>query len=193
MKNNYNNFIQTKGGLLSPYLAKKRLQQVMPYIKENKQILDYGCDLGSLSDFVDKNFYTGYDINKNALLKANIYFSDKFFTNNKNDLKNNYYDIIFSLAVIEHVKDQERFINELGKYLKNKDSIIVLTTPNPYFRLIHELGAKMQLFSNDASDDHEELIGKETMHRILKETKFKILHHKYFLFSANQLFVICFR
>ena len=71
--------------------------------------------------------------------------------------------------------------------------MIILTTPNPYFRLIHEFGAKIHLFSNDASDDHEELISKKTMHHILKETKFKILHHKYFLFSANQLFVICFR
>ena len=65
---------------------------------------------------------------------------------------------VFLIEPLEKSYSKRSLIKKSFKIKKDKNSMIILTTPNPYFRLIHEFGAKIHLFSNDASDDHEELI-----------------------------------
>ena len=50
------------------------------------------------------------------------------------------------MAVIEHIKDPKNFILELQQYLKDEQSIIILTTPNPLFRILHEVGSILNYF-----------------------------------------------
>ncbi len=181
---------QTKGGLLSPFLAFQRTKNILKYIEKNKEILDFGCDLGNLTKFVNKDHYTGFDINLESVEKAKKIFVDYKFVNEPAKIKLAFYDIIISMAVIEHVKNPIKFLIQLQSYLKDKNSIIVLTTPNPLYRLIHEFGSLIKLFSTEASEDHEELINLKKMKQIISHTELQIVNHKYFLFGANQVFVL---
>ena len=190
MLKKYKDIIQTKGGILSPILAFYRTKYALKFLKNNKKVLDYGCDLGNFSKFVNKKNYTGFDINDKSIKRAKEIFKAYNFINDKSKIKIKHYDVIISLAVIEHIKDPKNFILELQQYLKDEQSIIILTTPNPLFRILHEVGSNFKLFSNEASEDHEELIGYKKMEKLIIDSSLKIIHHNFFLFGANQLFVL---
>lgn len=177
-------------GLLSPYLRKKRIEAVKPYL--NGKVLDYGCGVGKLTEFINIDNYIGVDIDKESIEEAKknypnyIFFELNKFDDLKDDLK---FDTIVSMAVIEHVKNPEQFLINLSNYLK-EDGCIVLTTPHPKADWIHDFGSKIGLFSSHANEEHEELLDKVQIDKIVKNIDMKILKYERFLFGVNQLIIV---
>ena len=164
-----------KSGFLSPYLAKKRALESMKYISKKKmRILDYGCNYGHLSQFFTKNNYVGYDINKEAIKSAKRNFPKYTFLSHKKKIIGKF-DYIVSLAVIEHVKNPKFFLKNLAFYLKNKDSKLIFTTPNPSMEFVHKLFSKVGIVSSDADEDHEKLLNFSDINRICDELSLKII------------------
>ena len=60
---------QSEEGILSPFLAKKRMSKVLPFL--NGSVLDYGCGVGNLAEVVDKD-YVGFDIDNETFSKKMI-------------------------------------------------------------------------------------------------------------------------
>ena len=177
---------QGNEGILSPFLKNARFKAVKKLISSKDTILDIGCGSGDLGQLVNSDNYFGYDIDSFSLSLAKNKYPNHSF---ENKLPKKKFDIIVSLAVIEHVKDPVNFLHTLKKNL-NPNGKIILTTPHPAFEWIHDLGAKSGLFSSHASEEHETLMNYKSMIRISKASGLKIISYKRFLFFANQLFIL---
>lgn len=111
-------------------------------------VLDIGCrwgnDLKKVSLInTDMNIY-GVDVCSEALEVAS-----KEFEKNQNihlcqakgealPFKDNYFDIIFSSEVIEHIEEVGKFVREVHRVLKNQ-GIFIITTPSK-FNYTHVIG-----------------------------------------------------
>ena len=97
-------------------------------------LLDIGCGFGFVPHFWQVMGYgeavglesSFYGRKGKELLGIDIYHS---YYNQCDEIKGRKFDIVFSSEVIEHVRDPEAFINEIGQGLKD-GGILVLTTPS---------------------------------------------------------------
>lgn len=176
-------------GLLSPFLKAQRLKKVRKYIKG--RVLDFGCGTGDLGQFCDPAEYVGFDIDSQSLNIAKEKYPYLTFTDQLPFLEEleKKYDSIILPAVIEHVDDPVSLLKLLKTYLAS-DGYIVMTTPHPLFGKVHELGAKLGIFSEEASQEHKALLDKYHMSRIALHAELIIVFYERFLFGANQLVVL---
>lgn len=120
----------------------KHIKIVGEYIKKinpNKRdfrILDVGCGDGVLLFLISKYFEDikfdiyGIDASEEALKIANKKNNGKFSKKNvyETGLEDDFFDIIISSDVIEHVSDADKMLGEI-KRVSKKGAIIVISTP----------------------------------------------------------------
>ena len=116
-----------------------------------KKVLDLGCGPQNLKSIFEKNQcrYTGYDINDYNFETDEI----------KKTVK---YDLIISLAVLEHLNDPTHFIKNIKNLLK-KNGYLYLTTPNINFT--------KNKFYNDYT--HKKPYTPESIKSLFVHSKFK--------------------
>lgn len=128
-----NNYI-FKGNFESPHSV------TYNKIEKKSKVLDIGCNDGALGhQLIEKKEcnVTGFEINEDqvkydldAFVKCNL--NDDLPEINYDDL-----DFVVMLDVIEHLKDPEKFLNELYSKLSNNSKVkILISTPNISFFLI---------------------------------------------------------
>lgn len=113
---------QSQQGILSPYLQNKRLSMIINILQniKFKKILDYGCGDANLPKMLKSNIdYTGLDINLKLINQNKKKFPNASFISK---LKNQKFDVIVLSAVIEHVINPEKLLQQLKKifYIKNR-------------------------------------------------------------------------
>ncbi len=95
--------------------------------KENIKILDWGCGKGELVDYLkDNNFNCfGVEISKSKMYQKSTEYknniSEKIFlinADNKTNFKSDYFDIIITNQVIEHMENKDSFLFEMNRILK---------------------------------------------------------------------------
>jgi 2-polyprenyl-3-methyl-5-hydroxy-6-metoxy-1,4-benzoquinol methylase len=91
--------------------------------------------------------------------------------------------------VLEHVADRDAFLAMLEKYLSPGGRMII-TTPHPVSGPVHGAGSRMGLFSREAGEEHESLIGAGEMKRLARRAGFALAVRRRFLLGMNQLFVL---
>lgn len=108
-------------------LLKKNIQNwIDDHIKSEKleNIVDMGCgDLpykGLIEPYVER--YIGVDIEGNS--RADVFVDIK---SNKTHLSDETADLVWSVQVLEHVKDPQAYLNECHRVLK-KGSVMLLST-----------------------------------------------------------------
>jgi ubiquinone/menaquinone biosynthesis C-methylase UbiE len=101
-----------------------------PLIKNKMKILDAGCGSGNLLKLLeekislDNNLY-GLDYNKN-INQINLSFTRLIRGDLRNlPFKEEVFDIIFCLDVLEHIKEVNKAIDEVKRILKKEGYIIV--------------------------------------------------------------------
>lgn len=172
-------------GLLSSWLRRKRIEMVRPYLQG--RILDVGCGVGALSELTSPDLYFGVDIDEESLQIARKKYPQNRFE--KDYPENDQFDTIVLLAVIEHIKNKQHFLECLESKL-TQNGRIVLTTPHPSVRRVHSLGSKIGLFSATANQEHDQLLDYDCVEKLVAQTGLIISQYKRFLFGANQLFVL---
>jgi SAM-dependent methyltransferase len=158
------------------------------YIKDKKNILDYGCgvgiNLGILSKF-GKIFY--YDKSKLAIDYVKKKYTKKNFfylSNNKLAYYKKKFDIIIAADVIEHIKNDKKKIDELSSLLK-KNGYILITVP-----------AFQKLFSSkDISLKHYRRYTKDSLHKILKDHfhEIEFTYFNFILFIPIAIIILFFK
>lgn len=179
---------QANEGLLSPFLRDQRIQAAAPHLRG--RVLDIGCGDGSLASHCAPKDYVGSDLSPAALAAARRNHPRHTFIEGLPDRDEDPgFDTIVGLAVIEHVPDPAGFLAMLAEHLR-PGGVMVMTTPHPRVDFVHTFGASVGLFSQHASDEHEELLDLLKMSRVAARAGLEVKHFRRFLFGANQLFVL---
>ncbi|MDF3931720.1 class I SAM-dependent methyltransferase [Pseudomonas citronellolis] len=176
---------QASEGLLSPYLREKRIQAVRPYLKG--RVLDVGCGSGALARLLAPGNYLGVDRDSASLQRARATFPIYAFASELPESEGQF-DTVVSMAVIEHLSDPVEHLRSLSQHLKKgREARIVLTTPHPAVDWVHDIGARVGLFSRHANDEHEELLDRARLLSVGASAGLVLSVYERFLFGANQL------
>ena len=178
-------------GLLSPFLRSRRIAAVEPFLGKGR-LLDIGCGTGTLAHHVNSTRYLGVDQDEESIAIAKIKFpTHRFLTLAEfNQSPNeNEFERIAGLAVIEHVENPREWLAWLRTLLKPGGQV-VLTTPHPSIRGIHEFGGHIGLFSREGAMEHQELINRRRMIQLTETSGFRIKYFRRFLSGCNQIFVL---
>lgn len=172
-------------GWLSPYLRAQRMDAARPYL--HGRVLDFGCGSGALADLVPPHQYFGVDVDSLSLQQARLKYPNHRFLPSPPESSERFQTVV-SLAVIEHVHDPVDFLQRLAGYLDDTPGArILITTPHPAAGWIHDVGARMGLFSRDASEEHHELLDEKRLSSVGEQAGLKISAYHRFLWGANQL------
>ena len=180
-------------GLLSGFLARKRIRAVTPFIKGRSRICDIGCGIYNWSDVIDsKIHYVGLDIEDEIIKYNQEHFEHAFYVK---DIEHDDlgevgidYDLVIMLAVLEHFNEPEVVLKKVKDILA-VNGFVALTTPHPCGNFILEVGAKIRLFSDD-KHIHNRLLNKQMINQAAKVAGLKVLKYKRFLFGCNQLVLL---
>ena len=176
---------QGREGVLSPFLREQRFKAVAPYLKG--RVLDFGCGAGELCQQVAPEYYVGVDSDVPLLNQAKQRFPDYRFLPKLPDAEERF-DTIVALAVIEHVADAAQTLKDLAQRLNTQPlAQIVCTTPHPAVEWVHTAGATVGLFSRQAHEEHEQLLGPAQLPEVAARAGLHITSYSRFLYGANQL------
>lgn len=115
---------------------RQRSTILMKWLRQQKigkdaKILDCGCGIGIAGIILKENGYndiTGIDINK-----KNVEISSRFFRTFVGDCSKlkikEKYNVILALNLIEHIKNPERFLENIKSAIK-PDGLLILSLPN---------------------------------------------------------------
>ena len=141
--------------------------KILSNIKLNST-LDFGCGFGTLISYAKKHYnrkILGYDINekaKSVLKEKNIEYIHTLDGMNEN------FDSIISSTVLEHIKEDEKILNQLNQLLK-KDGTLVLYLPH-----------SMKVWSDlDSLVGHHRRYTKKDLHTKLIKNNFEIISTEY--------------
>ncbi|HPC36489.1 MAG TPA: class I SAM-dependent methyltransferase [Candidatus Marinimicrobia bacterium] len=186
---------QEAEGLLSPFIRNIRLKKAARIIKNNSIVLDIACGTGYLRHFLPQQCkYYGIDRMAppslhpfDGFLEFDILQSESFETI-KNWLPEPRVDVVTMLAFIEHVKDPQYLMKQSLLLLK-PNGLLIITTPHPIGRKLHESLAKLYLCSFSGAKEHESFLGKQELKCLLKQSGYQIISYERFLMGLNQMIV----
>ena len=177
--------------LLTDFLQRQRLRAVSPYVKGD--VLDLGCGNAKVVALLrpDQN-YVGVDGRLDMIRwLADNYARYAFYHCNldREALTTlGRFDTILMMAVIEHLAEPGRLLCQLPHYLKPGGKLII-TTPSPLGDKVHQLGARLGVFSMEATREHKIIFDYEALRICLERNGLQITHYRRFLLGGNQLFV----
>jgi 2-polyprenyl-3-methyl-5-hydroxy-6-metoxy-1,4-benzoquinol methylase len=176
-------------GFFSPYLRSQRMGAAKPYV--TGRVLDYGCGIGLVCDWVGEERYVGVDIDPRVLEFAREQRpKGRFITPSQMDsIAGELFDTVVGLAVIEHLPDPRDFLKDAASRLAPKGRI-VLTTPNPALDWAHGLGSRIGLFARESHDEHQSLMSRNDLAASADATGLALVDYRRFLLGANQLAVL---
>ena len=151
---------------------------------EPGRILDAGCGFGfflsALSNKWDKYGLelSEYCVNYISKNFPNIQVKDEIVENNPYEPE--YFDVIYSFHVIEHVKDPQKHLNSLHKMLK-KDGSLIISTPNINSFVARRFKGNYRLLGLP----HIVMFSVERLTRLLIDTEFEIVDIKFPFFKTE--------
>jgi len=173
------------------YRAKRRTQQVIKAIKkfypQPRSILDLGAAEGLMLSQIKKEFpesnCIGLELfselaalNKNPDIKIiqgnaqNIPFPDNFF------------DVIIAAAVIEHISNPTKMMNQIYKALR-KNGVVIITTPNPFFDQIDSFFSFVSGKNQIHAIAHQETFSLRKIKSLFDKTRLKAIQCERFMIS----------
>lgn len=168
---------------------------------ENEKVLDLGCGNGRFYPLFEKRKidYYGIDFSSKMIeIAKEKYPLGKFWVRNGFDLsfENNFFDKVYSIAVLHHVPSEElriRFLKEAKRVLKNKGFLILtvwdLKEKKKNIKekdvLLSWYGAKDCYFYSFELKELEELITKLGL-KIIEKGEIMVGQRPY-----NNFYIIC--
>ena len=159
--------------------------------KKEPSVLDAGCGNGDFLRYLkqkSKNFkLTGIDYYKNTPEERINFLSGDIFNTEFNEE----FDVVISLAVIEHISEVRKYVERL-KQLCKKDGIIIVMTPNNasllygLSRIIYPFGVKAPM---EALYDKHHLnhFSKNSLEYLFKEHSLEVVENNITQFNFNSL------
>lgn len=139
------NTLATYSDLANKYCQLRYKKLINYYAKDTTSILDIGCGDGQLLKNICGKVKVGTDISKGIC--RNVQKNDFFLIIADSEylpIKNNYFDMVTCINVIEHVSNEESLIKEAKRVLK-KGGLLILITPNGDIELLLDLADSLRL------------------------------------------------
>ena len=177
---------------LEPLLAHLRINRIKKYLKKNSRIIDFGCgsNFALLNCFPKKYFtkYVGIDpLASSKLINDSVEIIKSKIE--KSIVKENNFDTVVMLALLEHVDDPEKIVNKAYKLLK-KNGVVVATTPSIIAKPVLEfLSYKLGIVSKREIEEHKQYFTPRFIKNIFYNVGFKNVIIKRFEFGFNILIV----
>jgi len=176
---------------LEKILRKVRTDKVSKYVNGIDNICDIGCGynayfLNKISNKIKKGYGIDKKVdrctnNKLTLIENKLLKSLPF--------KDNSFDMVTLIAVIEHLDHPEYIISEVHRVLKPGGSLI-LTTPTPESKkIIDFLTYKLNLLSKEQISDHKYYWNKSDLISLLSKCRLNKVEFKYFELRMNCMVV----
>lgn len=133
--NKYNNDRDTN----KVELAKKRklcYENDKTFIDKNcntmfTNILDIGCGNSSFLSLFNSKNKTGYDIDKNIIIKNKLKYPNTNFIDNLNEIKNDeQFDLIIFRGTFQYIRDLNYIKEFINKHLTKNGYLVILSLPN---------------------------------------------------------------
>ncbi|MEM4216221.1 MAG: class I SAM-dependent methyltransferase [Candidatus Anstonellales archaeon] len=176
--------------IIDHFLAHLRFSEVIKNIPKNATVLDLGCGDGKLLFRIKDHIYRGVGIDLKApnrkigkirLIKVDI--------EKKIPVKDNSFDVVLAIALIEHLKRPSPIFNKIYRILK-KNGKLILTTPTPRSRFLLEFMAfKLGLIAKEEIRGHTHYWNRSELVQFLKKKGFRKIAHSYFQFGFNQIII----
>ncbi len=173
-------------GLLTPYLQARRIAVARPHLRG--RVLDVGCHTGPLAEHVPPERYLGVDVDDELLAEARRKHPEHRFIGVDDVDPDERFDTLISLAVIEHIHEPEQFLKRWTDHVVPGGSV-VLTTPHARWEPLHGVAAKFRLTSTQAHDEHESVLDRASLERLVEAVGLKMVTYRRFLAGMNQLVV----
>jgi ubiquinone/menaquinone biosynthesis C-methylase UbiE len=110
------------------------------YLRPDSLVLEVGCGEGYGASYLsDKLKMVAIDVDRDIIERAKIKYvhsAINFMVYDGINLPFNddYFDAVISFQVIEHIKDDKKYIQEIYRVLE-RDGVFIVTTPNKRYRL----------------------------------------------------------
>ncbi len=179
-------------GLLSGYLKRERLRQVLPFIPPGANILDVGCDDAALLERLPAfQSYVGLDRGAAVIERDRQRFRREHVTFIRADLAGfswpgPLFDVVVMAAVLEHLDGLAPALDRLYP-LVAENGALVATTPAASARFILHAGAAVRLFARDSLNEHKNYFRRRDF---LGLAGWKLETYRLFEFGLNQLLVL---
>lgn len=178
-KSIYASAYEYKVGNIAMVYKERALEVLQKNLPKNAKILDAGCAFGDLLSLLEGNDYTTYgiDISQYAInrakkiTKAQLVVGD---LNKKLPYKDNFFDALFAVDVIEHLDSPYKFLLEAQRVLK-KGGILFVQTPN--INSIFERFAKEKWFAY-TDETHLYLFNRKSLRFLLEKSGFVVLQNQ---------------
>ena len=148
--------------------------------RKTQRILDVGCGTGETLSFLKRKFpksrLYGVDNSAQAVKYSRSRGHENIYKANAQQLpfKDNYFDSILFLDVLEHIKDHQKAINEAKRVLKKRGKIII-TSPGLSFIWSHF----------DENQGHERRYTRKDIRRLAYKANLKVEFISYFNFFLS--------
>ena len=167
---NEKNYKLTQFKIILNYLSK---------IKGGK-ILDIGCGYGWLLSVLNKNKWKRYGVEINydchKIAKKNM----DFIFDDINKVKNNTFDVVTLIHVIEHIKNPIKFLQIIKKKLR-KNGVLIIETPDFDSAMARIYNTKFRLLHDPT---HITLFSLDSISKLMRNLNFKIIKYEFPFFEG---------
>lgn len=150
--------------------GKSEFEYAAKYIQNGQTVLDVGAGVGRFGRYLPETEYLGIELSDHAVTKAqqdgvNVIKKDLFELANE---KAEFFDVVASFQVIEHIPNPKEFIEAMKNLLK-PGGVLILATPNNDSKLF-----KTENMSLNAPPHHLLLWNQASLKWIARELKMEI-------------------
>ena len=157
----YFDLYYTKAGI-HHWLSKKRVDDSVRLVPEEKSILEAGCGCGILANLLKSSNYVGVDLDKEAIefARKTIDWGDFFVEDLTSFDLQRKFEVVFSNNVLEHFfrKDRATVLKQLDLHLE-KNGLLILIVPSRFYLNVIEAPFKKYRgwFGPDVVFDDDEI------------------------------------